>query len=124
MFPVTITLHDPSQLNAVMAALNSGASVAPATITKEPEIPAPAKQKANATTAPKQDTVDDKPWNSRADFKELPEYKAIGAAVIKVAGAKGREFAAALLEKTAGVKSLGESRPSQGAAIIAAFQEA
>ena len=40
---------------------------------------------------------------------------------MEVAKSKGREAAAALLEKTAGVKSLPESKPSQAAAIIAAF---
>ena len=102
MFPITITLNNQAELNAVMAALAALA--------------------AASATAPAQGGNDEGAWNTQEGYKDTAEYQAVAKAVVEVAKAQGREAAAALLEKTAGVKSLPESKPSQAAAIIAAFQ--
>lgn len=154
MFPVTVTLHNATQLQAVLAALNSGDAPAlptPAapvkqeaatekkpkpqasTSAKTPETPAPTSPTAGAAvdaapelkgdnSAPEQGGNDEAAWNAQEGYKDTPEYQAVASAVVAVAKVKGREAAAALLEKSAGVKALPESKPSQAAAIIAAFQ--
>ena len=153
MFPVTITLHNPEQLAAVMAAMSAdtalAAVVAPtakpeATTEKKPKAQASTSAKTQATPAPTEPTAgavadaapeskgensdaaqggnDEGAWNTQDGYKDTPEYQEVAKAVVAVAKAQGREAAAELLEKTAGVKSLPESKPSQAAAIIAAFQ--
>lgn len=162
MFPMTITISNHHQLNAVLAALGGEMPTAATADVRQPkdaattekvEAKKPTKAQASTTAktqeapAPTQPTAeaagdaapeskgansdaaqggndaaqDEQPWNAQ-DYKNLPEYQAVAKAVVEVAKVKGREAAAALLEKTAGVKSLPESLPSQGAAIIAAFQ--
>lgn len=153
MFPVTITLHNPEQLAAVMAAMSADTALAAvATPTAKPEAATEKKPKAQASTsaktqatpAPTEPTAgavadaapeskgensdaaqggnDEGAWNTQDGYKDTAEYQEVAKAVVAVAKAQGREAAAALLEKTAGVKSLPESKPSQAAAIIAAFQ--
>lgn len=153
MFPVTITLHNPEQLAAVMAAMSADTALAAvATPTAKPEATTEKKPKAQASTfaktqatpAPTEPTAgavadaapeskgensdaaqggnDEGAWNTQDGYKDTAEYQEVAKAVVAVAKAQGREAAAALLEETAGVKSLPESKPSQAAAIIAAFQ--
>lgn len=153
MFPVTITLHNPEQLAAVMAAMSADTALAAvatptakpeATTEKKPEAQASTSAKTQATPAPTEPTAgavadaapeskgensdaaqggnDEGAWNTQDGYKDTAEYQEVAKAVVAVAKAQGREAAAALLEKTAGVKSLPESKPSQAAAIIAAFQ--
>ncbi|QII84239.1 hypothetical protein G3T20_05705 [Bordetella hinzii] len=155
MFPVTVTLHNATQLQAVLAALNSGdapalptPAAAPAkqeaSAEKKPKAQASTSAKTQATPAPTEPTAgavadaapeskgensdaaqggnDEGAWNTQDGYKDTPEYQEVAKAVVAVAKAQGREAAAELLEKTAGVKSLPESKPSQAAAIIAAFQ--
>ncbi|AZY52809.1 hypothetical protein [Bordetella avium] len=153
MFPVTITLHNPEQLAAVMAAMSADTALAAvatptakpeATTEKKPKAQASTSAKTQATPAPTEPTAgavadaapeskgensdaaqggnDEGAWNTQDGYKDTAEYQEVAKAVVAVAKAQGREAAAALLEKTAGVKSLPESKPSQAAAIIAAFQ--
>lgn len=157
MFPVTITLHNPEQLAAVMAAMSADTALAAvatptatptakpeATTEKKPKDQASTSAKTQATPAPTEPTAgavadaapeskgensdaaqggnDEGAWNTQDGYKDTAEYQEVAKAVVAVAKAQGREAAAALLEKTAGVKSLPESKPSQAAAIIAAFQ--
>lgn len=153
MFPVTVTLHNAAQLQAVLTALNPAsdtttqppASAKPeGTTEKKPKPPVSTSAKTTEALAPTPPTAgeagagaseskgdnsaqeqsgnDEAAWNLREGYKDTPEYQAVASAVVAVAKVKGREAAAALLEKVAGVKSLPESRPAQAAAIIAAFQ--
>lgn len=154
MFPVTVTLHNAAQLQAVLTALNPPssdtttqppASAKPEDATeKKPKSPASTSAKTTEAPAPTPPTAraagagaseskgdnsaqeqsgnDEAAWNAREDYKDTPEYQAVASAVVAVAKVKGREAAAALLEKVAGVKSLSESKPSQAAAVIAVFQ--
>ncbi|MER1940485.1 hypothetical protein ABS755_07225 [Castellaniella sp. FW104-16D08] len=158
MFPVTITVTNQAELNAIMAALNLGSSD-PSTgrgpAHTAPQVPAEKKPKAQADTsattpdapvgtqptasapaaaAPESEAAnsdaaqggnsEEGAWNTQDGYKDTAEYQAVAKAVVEVAKAKGREAAAALLEKVAGVKSLPESLPSQADAIVAAFEEA
>lgn len=152
MFPVTITLHDQTELQAVMSVLSGipqpvAAPLAQAakqddtakkpksqasTSAKTPETSAPTPPTAEGAaagapeakgdnSAQEQASADEQPWSANPDYKTAPQYVAVGNVVIAMVKSKGREAAAALLEKVAGVKLLPEAKPSQSQAIIDAF---
>lgn len=147
MFPMTITLNNPAQLNAVIAALNVAVEQpAPqAAVVKEAAAPA-GKQKANAaktesaaTTAPTAEAADAPATttaspapspttppaaaSSAAAATEAVSYQETATAITKLSRVKGRDTAVALLAKF-GAANLKEVKPEQFAAVLAAANEA
>jgi hypothetical protein len=149
MFPMTITLNNPAQLNAVIAALNIAVEQpAPqAAVVKEAAAPA-GKQKATAaktesaaTTAPTAEAADapastpsagtpqSSPTtpaataSSAAAATEAVSYQETATAITKLSRVKGRDTAVALLAKF-GAANLKEVKPEQFAAVLAAANEA
>ncbi|TAN29569.1 MAG: hypothetical protein EPN31_06175 [Castellaniella sp.] len=156
MFPITLTINNQFELNAIMVALgaskpNTGREAIHAAV-QAPQEATEKKPKTQASTSAKtpdahastQPTVsapavaasssgagnsdaaqsgsDEGAWNTQDGYKDSAEYQTVAKAVVDLARTKGREAAAALLEKIAGVKSLPESKPSQADAIVAAFK--
>jgi hypothetical protein len=149
MFPMTITISNPAQLNAVMAALNVGGIELP----KTTPVAETVKEEAKATktepkvgekatkTEPKvgeKATADQKPealaqMTAGEAEKALhghannparaPSYQDTADAVTKLARAKGRDAAVAVLAKF-GAAKLPDVQPAQFAAVIAACEEA
>lgn len=154
MFPVTVTISNPAQLNAVMAALGVAGIEPPKTTpcaahdtetVKEEAKAKPKKEaaKAEAKEEPKAEAqaaavTEQKPEaltqmtaseavqaldgvaNRPA---EAPTYQATADAVTKLAKAKGRDAAVAVLTKF-GAAKLPEVKPEDFAAVIAACEEA
>lgn len=126
MFPITITLHNVDQLNAVMS-LPAFQHKTPPTIAKpEPlKVPEPAKapdpkpealtQMSAAEAVEKLDNVASKP--------AAPTYEETGNAVTKLVRTKGRDVALAVL-KEFGISKLPEAKPEQYAAIFEACNKA
>lgn len=150
MFPMTITLNNPAQLNAVIAALNIAVEPpAPqAAVVKEAAAAPAGKPKATAaktesaaTTAPTAEAADapastpsaDTPQSSRttpaatassaAAATEAVSYQETATAITKLSRVKGRDTAVALLAKF-GAANLKEVKPEQFAAVLAAANEA
>lgn len=150
MFPMTVTINNPAQLNAVMAALNV-ADIEPAKIppcaghaaetAKEeakakPEKETAAKKTTAAATeaaASTQSTAEagagavqeKKADNSEASDKaaDVPAYTTVVSAINKLAQGKGRDAAVAVLSKF-GVTRGPELKPEQYAAVIAECETA
>jgi len=143
MFPMTVTINNPAQLSAVMLALNvEQIEVKPlaAKVEKAPGVKKEAA-KAEVKDAPQAETqtaVEQKPEtltqmpaskaenaldgvaNRRAD---APTYLDTADAVTKLARAKGRDTAVAVLSKF-GAAKLPDVKSEQFAAVIAACEEA
>jgi hypothetical protein len=138
MFPITVTITNTAQLNAVMAALASGDEAV-----KEAAAPAP-KPKATpaktATPAPTQPTAEvekaaapeNKPEPSATtQAAESPSEPAaptiavadLNAAIIGLAKSKGRDAAVAILGEF-GAAKVPELKPEQYADVLAAVQKA
>lgn len=148
MFPITMTIHNPTQLNAVLAALNLEQPVpAPAAaVVKEAKPEATAKKPAGtaqtAETKPTETTAAVESSQSVAaetgmpaaqaaevlnghanDDAAAPTYQDAANAINAVAKAKGRAGAIAVLAEF-GVAKLPDAKPEQFAAIIRAANEA
>lgn len=119
MFPMTITLSNPAQLNAVLAALNS-ATEPPQSVKKEvakPEVvDAPKPEKLVQMTAVEAEQALHGHANRPAD---VPTYKATADAVTQLARANGRDAAIAVLSRF-GAAKLPDVKPDDFAAVIAA----
>lgn len=134
MFPMTITVHDQAELNAVMAALvGTFDAVAPA---QEPE-----EKKSTRTSAKKADkpAAEAKAGHKDADAQTdasdaastTAQSAATGdavsyeqaAAAVKDLAKKNRDEAVAVLAKF-GAKRLTEVKPAQFADVLAACQAA
>ena len=123
MFPMTVTISNPAQLNAVMAALNvagiespktspcAGHAVETAKTEVKDEPKAEAQAAATTETAQATETAD------------APTYQATADAVTKLARTKGRDAAVAVLNEF-GAAKLPDVKPEQFAAIIAACEKA
>ena len=96
MFPMTVTISNPAQLNAVMAALNVGGIESPKT--------SPCVGHANNPA-------------------DAPTYQDTADAVTKLARTKGRDAAVAVLSGF-GAAKLPDVKPEQFAAVIAACEKA
>lgn len=154
MFPMTVTISNLAQLNAVMAALNvTGHAVETAkeeakgkTATKkeatkseaEDEPKAEAQAAAATETTQATETTEQKPealaqmaaaeaekasHGHVNDPATAPTYQATADAITKLARAKGRDAAIAVLAKF-GASKLPDVKPEQFAAVIAACEEA
>ncbi|TXH58400.1 MAG: hypothetical protein E6Q97_02230 [Desulfurellales bacterium] len=144
MFPMTVTVSNLAQLNAVMAALNVAGIESPKTspcvghaakteAKEEPKVEAQAAAATETTQA-----ADQKPEaltqmtaaeaekalhghaNNPAD---APTYQDTADAITKLARTKGRDAAVAVL-KTFGATKLPDVKPEQFAAVIAACEAA
>ncbi len=130
MFPMTVTISNPAQLNAVMAALNVAGIESPKTSPCAGHAVETAKEEAKGkTTSTKTEAkteAKDEPKalhghaNRPAD---APTYQATADAVTKLARTKGRDAAVAVL-KEFGAAKLPDVKPEQFAAIIAACEKA
>lgn len=147
MFPMTVTISNPAQLNAVMAALNVAGIESPKTSpcaghaakTEVKDEPKAEAQAAAATeTVQATETTEQKPEaltqmtaaeaekalhghaNNPAD---APTYQDTADAVTKLARTKGRDAAVAVLNEF-GAAKLPDVKPEQFAAIIAACEKA
>jgi hypothetical protein len=138
MFPMTITISNPAQLNAVMAALNVGGIELPKTTPVAETVKEEAKATKTEQKVGEKATADQKPEalaqmtageaekalhghaNNQA---HAPTYQDTADAVTKLARAKGRDAAVAVLARF-GAAKLPEVKPEQFAAVIAACEEA
>lgn len=142
MFPVTVTLTNPTQLNAVMAALNigqidtapAGAVVSEAKAEKRKAEPKTDKPTTETTTPTADTNVKDAVQMTAAQAEkaldghankpaDAPTYQDAAAAITNLAKAKGRDAAMAVLAKFKAAK-LPDVKPEQFADVIAAATEA
>lgn len=145
MFPMTITIANTAQLNAVMAALNIDAqepvatkevAAAPAPKQKatpaktESPAPTPRTAEAVADAAPEKKAESlpsrttppaDAPAASPA--ANAPTYQDAAAAITKLSRTKGRDAAVAILTEF-GAAKLPDVKPEQFADVIAAAEAA
>lgn len=146
MFPMTVTISNPAQLNAVMAALNVAGIESPKTSpcvghaveTAKEEAKGKATTSETAQATETAQAAEQKPEaltqmtaaeaekalhghaNNPAD---APTYQATADAVTKLARTKGRAAAVAVLNEF-GAAKLPDVKPEQFAAIIAACEKA
>lgn len=140
MFPITVTLHNPAQLNAVMAILGADPVAAPvaAPVADKPKATKPkaepkpqvaeaaegndaAASSAPATTAaPAASSTDSEQPAGDAPAIAIAD---VNAAIIGLAKAKGRDAAVAVL-KEFGVAKAPELKADQYAAVVAAAKKA
>jgi len=120
MFPMTVTLSNTAQLNAVIAAL--------ATAGVEPPKPADVQfAKSPAEAVAKQTAVQAAPKAAPApapaEAAAAPTYEDVKKLVLLLSSEKGREPTVALLG-TFGVAKAPDLKPEQYADAIAAFTKA
>ena len=145
MFPMTVTISNPAQLNAVMAALGVAGIEPPKatpcaahdaeTVKEEAKVEAKeeptAEAQATAVTEQKPEALTqmtaaeaEKALHGHANNPaDAPTYQATADAVTKLARTKGRDAAVAVLNEF-GAAKLPDVKPEQFAAIIAACEEA
>jgi len=149
MFPMTVTISNPAQLNAVMAALNVAGIESPKTSpcvghaveTAKEEAKGKDEPKAEAQAAAASETAPaaeqkpealtqmtaaeaEKALHGHANNPpDAPTYQATADAVTKLARTKGRDAAVAVLNEF-GAAKLPDVKPEQFAAIIAACEKA
>lgn len=139
MFPVTITVHNDAQLNAILAAMGKDF---------QPEAPKPAQTEKPAQTKAQTTKVKDDPKpdaapssepaqtqsdNSENSSKEStaanesdteqPSYQDVAALITKVSRNVGRDAAVELLESF-GAKRGPDLKPEQYADVVAACEKA
>lgn len=151
MFPMTITIANTAQLNAVMAALNidAQAPVAVATTTAPAKevaaAPAgkqkatPAKTEAPAPTSPTAEaapaaapekkaepSATTPPADAPAASDSTATYQDAAAAITKLSRTKGRDAAVAVLQQFGAAKlpDVKPVKPEQFAAVVAAAEAA
>jgi hypothetical protein len=126
MFPMTVTINDSIQLNAVMAALQSGSQIAATTpaaaVAADVKTTKPASTKKEAA---KQEAAAEAPVETPNPEEAATSYVYQDAAdaITKLAKAKGREGALAVLQKF-DIAKLPDAKPEQFAGIIAAAEKA
>ena len=127
MFPMTITISNPAQLNAVMAALNVAGIESPKTSPCAGHAVETAKQtaktevkdepKAEAQAAATTETA------QATETADAPTYQATADAVTKLARTKGRDAAVAVLNEF-GAAKLPDIQPNDFQKVIDACAEA
>ncbi|MDZ4056832.1 MAG: hypothetical protein U1D69_07665 [Polynucleobacter sp.] len=137
MFPVTVTISNNAQLQAVLAALSfvqpaeqtsvSSKSDSPkekATTAKKQETPVTTQPIAEAVVADAQsDKADNSEQSEKAEDESPATYEDASKAIIALSKAKGRDAAVAVLEKfqAANLKAV---KPEDYAAVIVAANKA
>lgn len=144
MFPITITLHNSSQLADVLTVLGGSTTTKLTTLVEAPEVPCgvvppkakkPLPEKVTAPS-PTPEKVSASPPAPEVRAKKTgmgsaPEEKAdkeityqqTADAVTRLAKTRGREIAVGVLERF-GAAKLPDVKPDQYAAVLAACQEA
>lgn len=125
MFPVTITVHNDAQLNAILAAM--GKDLQPEA-PKPAQTEKPAQTKAQTTKAkddPKPDAAPSSKESTAASESdtEQPSYQDVAALITKVSRNVGRDAAVELLDSF-GAKRGPDLKPEQYADVIAACKKA
>lgn len=131
MFPMTVTISNPAQLNAVMAALNVAGIESPKTSPCVGHAVETAKEEAKGKATTKKEAAKkmtaaeaEKALHGHANNPpDAPTYQATADAVTKLARTKGRDAAVAVLNEF-GAAKLPDVKPEQFAAIIAACEKA
>lgn len=136
MFPMTVTISNPAQLNAVMAALNVGGIESPKTTPCAGHAAETAKEetKGKATTVKKEAAktetkVEEKATEQKPEAltqmtgADAPTYQATADAVTKLARTKGRDAAVAVLNEF-GAAKLPDIQPHDFQKVINACGEA
>ena len=127
MFPMTVTISNPAQLNAVMAALNVGGIESPKTSPcvgqAATETTQAADQKPEALTQMTAAEAEKALHGHANNPAGAPTYQDTADAVTKLARTKGRDAAVAVLNEF-GAAKLPDVKPEQFAAIIAACEKA
>jgi len=137
MFPVTVTISNNAQLQAVLAALSfiqpseqsttAAKTEAPkdkATTAKKPEVAATTQPTAEAAVADVQsEKADNSEQSEKAEGESPATYEDASKAIIALSKAKGRDAAVAVLEKfeAANLKAV---KPEDYAAVIVAATKA
>lgn len=123
MYPMTITIQNEAQLNAVVTAMNGIGLVKPATVLKEVKDPKPdvtaASSKPGAapqTTAPAAGAQEQ---SSAVDYE-----KQVKPAALKLAAEKGRDALVAVCQAVAGVGSPKDAKPEHHAELLTKINEA
>ena len=135
MFPMTITLNNAAQLNAVLAAIGHDASAAQTTAAPKAEAPkdkatTAKKQEAPANTQPtaeaavadaQKSKADDSAKSAKEEAKteSAPTYEDAKKVVLALSAKKGRTALEALL-KDFGATKLPDVKPEQYGELIAA----
>lgn len=130
MYPVTITIQNDTQLNAVLQALRV-APFDPATERAFPQSGSDSRTVAEVDQAIKAENAPEKaskaPKETKAQAAPAPEtavtYQQAADAVTQLAQAKGRDAAVAVLALF-GAKKLPEVHPEDFASVIAACAQA
>lgn len=129
MFPMTVTISNPAQLNAVMAALNVAGIESPNTsprvghATETVQATETTEQKPEALTQMTAAEAEKALHGHANNPADAPTYQATADAVTKLARTKGRDAAVAVLNEF-GAAKLPDVKPEQFAAIIAACEKA
>ena len=139
MFPMTVTISNPAQLNAVMAALNVAGIESPKTSPcvghAVETVKEEAKGKATSTKkeAAKTEVKDEPKAEAQAaattetaqatETADAPTYQATADAVTKLARTKGRDAAVAVLNEF-GAAKLPDIQPNDFQKVIDACAEA
>ena len=121
MFPMTITLSNPAQLNAVMAALNVAGIESPKTSPCAGHAVETAKE--TAKTEVKDEPKAEAQAAAATETADAPTYQATADAVTKLARTKGRDAAVAVLNEF-GAAKLPDIRPNDFQKVIDACAEA
>lgn len=142
MFPMTVTIKNPDQLNAVMALLGGGEEprAAAATVRTPRNTKADTKPEANEkvdtkktdaapSSEPAQTASDSSKDSSKESTQanesetEQPTYQEVAAAITKVSRTVGRDDAVALLDSF-GAKRGPDLTPDQFVAVLDACEKA
>ena len=143
MFPVSITLHNPAQLNAVLAALGTSPaedqqssyvtvdgspSGKTATDIGQQDTKKEVKQQTKKDAAPASEptqTASDNSVSSSTESSatEQPTYQEVAALITKVSRTVSREAAVELLDSF-GAKRGPDLKPEQFADVVAACEKA
>jgi len=139
MFPMTVTISNPAQLNAVMMALNVGGIESPKTTpcvghaveTAKAETKAKPEKAAATEAEQKPETLVQMTGNEAVQAlhghanrpADAPTYQDAAAAITKLSKTKGRDAAVAVLTAF-GAAKLPDVKPEQFADIIAAAEKA
>lgn len=139
MFPVTITLHNPAQLNAVLAAMGTAKAVETldtkphaatgaqtdterAKADPKPESapssePTPTASASSESSSTESKRAEESENSARTEQSTALTYEDAKAAVIEVTKVRGRETAVELLQRF-GVSKLPELKPEQYGALV------
>jgi hypothetical protein len=142
MFPVTLTIHDRSSLDVVLAALSRNAPQNTTVVIDETTAVSKAEPKAARAKAAKGEPLTATEAAAALDGHATPEaataldgrhapkaepaaltYEAVAAVVTKVARMRSRDTAVSVLAKF-GAASLKDVTPERYAEVIAACEEA